>query len=307
MEHNEAREILVAEEVNGERLDAYLARLLVDQFSRTRIKKMIEAGNITVGGKEVSAHHHIKGGEQIRVELLTPAASKTRAEAIPLDILYEDEDLLVVNKPAGLVVHPAHGNLDHTLVNALLYHTRQLSGVGGPIRPGIVHRLDKDTSGVLVVAKNDRVHAALGNQFKGHSIERTYDAIVQGIVQHDEGVCEEPVGRSFLSRKKVIVRPSGGKEAKTCFKVFRRFVKATHLKVFPKTGRTHQIRVHMAHLGHPVLGDAVYGVASPWINRQALHATSLGFTHPTTKKRLLLESKLPEDMQFVLTQLEQQP
>ncbi len=292
----------------GERLDAYLARCLTDRYSRTRIKKMVEDGSIRIEGRRVAAHYHLKAGEKIQLQAPDTEEPATRAEDIPLDILHEDDDLIVVNKPAGMVVHPAHGNLEHTMVNALLFHTRQLSGTGGPVRPGIVHRLDKDTSGVLVVAKNERAHGILARQFKNHSIERTYMTIVRGVVQHNEGVVEEPVGRAFLNRKKVIIKPSGGKDATTYFSVLQRFPKAdaSLLKIQPQTGRTHQIRVHMAHIGHPVFGDSLYGIASPWINRQALHAAGLGFTHPTSGKRLAFESALPEDMQYLLRQLESQ-
>ncbi|MDD5218547.1 MAG: RluA family pseudouridine synthase [Candidatus Omnitrophica bacterium] len=297
-------EIIVGPDVNGQRLDAFLAHVLVDKFSRTKIKKMVEEGGIKVDGRTVPAHYHIKEGEKIEVEGTIAEESETRAEDIPITIVYEDDTVLVVDKPAGMVVHPAHGNLRHTLVNALLYHTQQLSSSGGNIRPGIVHRLDKDTSGILVVAKNDIAHAALANQFKQHTIARTYHAVVKGIVQHDEGVVEEPVGRAFLNRKKVIVRPSGGKDAVTFFKVVKRFGKATFLKIEPKTGRTHQIRVHMAHMGHPVLGDALYGVPSPWIQRQALHASNLAFDHPRTHERLSFESALPQDMKDLILRLE---
>ncbi|MFZ5802970.1 MAG: RluA family pseudouridine synthase [Candidatus Omnitrophota bacterium] len=289
-----------------ERLDVYLARCLADRFSRTKIKKLIEEGKIRIQGAQVAAHRLIREGEVIELDPVLHQPEDTRAENIPIKILHEDEDLLVVDKPAGLVVHPAHGNPDHTLVNALLYHTNHLSGAGGPIRPGIVHRLDKETSGVMVVAKNDRAHASLGNQFKNHTIVRMYLAAVKGVVQHDEGLCEEPVGRAFLNRKKIVIKPSGGKDAKTHFRVARRYRKASLLEVRPKTGRTHQIRVHMAHLGHPVLGDLLYGVASPWIDRQALHAAVLEFRHPTTLQRISFKSPLPDDMERLLGALAQE-
>lgn len=202
------------------------------------------------------------------------------------------------------MVHPAHGNPSHTLVNALLFHVQSLGNAYDKVRPGIVHRLDKDTSGLLVVAKNDFAHAHLARQFKEHTIDRVYNAVVRGVIQHDEGVCEEPVGRAFLNRKKIIVRPSGGKEAVTFFRVLRRFANATLVEIRPKTGRTHQIRVHLAHKGHPVLGDLLYGVPFPPLKRQALHALTLGFEQPRTGKWIQLKSELPEDMQELLRFLE---
>jgi 23S rRNA pseudouridine1911/1915/1917 synthase len=296
--------ILVPSTAQGERLDIYLAKVWVERFSRSQIKKLIDSQSVRVNGKSVSAHYRVKGGDQIQLEALPAEEETTRAEDIPLEIIYEDEEILIVNKPAGMVVHPAHGNPRHTLVNALLYHTQKLSSFGGEVRPGIVHRLDKDTSGILVVAKTNQAHAFLSRQFKKHTIQRTYYAVVRGVVQHDEGICEEPVGRAFLSRKKVVVKPAGGKEARTHYRVVKRFKHATLLEVEPKTGRTHQIRVHLAHLGHPVLGDLFYGVPSPWIERQALHAARLSFLHPKTREQVSFESPLPSDMKHLLSCLE---
>ncbi len=281
----------------GTRLDQFLAQKLVQRLSRSQVKKLIEAGGVRVGGKTVTTPHYpVKAYEKVEMEWEGPKAEATRAEAIPIDLVYEDDDLVVVNKPPGMVVHPAHGNPAHTLVNALLYHVRNLSRVGGPVRPGIVHRLDRDTSGLLVVAKNDFAHASLASQFKGHTIDRGYDVFVQGVVQREEGEIDEPVGRAFLNRKKIVVRPAGGKPALTLYRVKRRFAKASWLEAIPKTGRTHQIRVHLRHLGHPVLGDSFYGVKFPAIDRQALHASKLGLTHPRTKKRMHFESALPDDL-----------
>lgn len=295
-----------ASEAN-QRLDVYLAKRMADQHSRAHLQKMIKNGAVLVNGKMVAPHYLVKKENHVHVEKLNAPVEDLSAEAIPLDIIYEDEDCLVVNKTAGMVVHPAHGNPNHTLVNALLFHVQSLGNAGDNIRPGIVHRLDKDTSGLLVIAKNDHAHAKLAKQFKNHTIDRVYHAIVRGVVQYDEGVCEEPVGRAFLNRKKVVIRPSGGKEAVTFFRVLKRFANATFVEIRPKTGRTHQIRVHFAHMGHPILGDTFYGIPFPPIQRQALHATSLGFQHPRTQKMISLTSSLPEDMQELLHILESQP
>jgi len=295
--------ILVEEKDEGSRIDVHLARILLERFSRSRIKKLIEEGAVTVDGRKVSAHYRVKRNEKIEIELPDHVQEETRAEDIPIEIISEDEDLILVNKPAGMVVHPACGNPQHTLVNALLFHTRGLSGLGGNIRPGIVHRLDKDSSGIMVVAKSDVAHAFLARQFKQHTVERVYRVAVKGVVQHDEGIVEEPVGRAFLNRKKVIVKPSGGKEATTYFRVLRRFKNGSLLEVRPQTGRTHQIRVHMAHMGHPVLGDSFYGVVSEWIPRQAVHALSIGFVHPRSKEKVFYETNLPHDFQELLARL----
>lgn len=300
-------EFVVGAGEGGVRLDQFLAVRLAGHLSRSQVKKLIEAGEVETGGRAVkSAHYPVKPGETIRVEREGSREEETRAEAIPLDIVYEDQDLLVVNKPPGMVVHPAHGNRTHTLVNALLYHVRSLSQVGGPVRAGLVHRLDKDTSGLLVVAKTDAAHFFLSRQFREHTIDRTYEAVVRGIVQHDEGEINEPVGRAFLNRKKVVVRPSGGKEAVTYFRVRKRFERATWLEIKPRTGRTHQIRVHLAHLGHPVLGDAFYGVKTVGIDRQALHASEIGFVHPRSKEKVHFKAPLPEDLKELILRLESQ-
>ncbi|MDP3919951.1 MAG: RluA family pseudouridine synthase [Candidatus Omnitrophota bacterium] len=298
--------MVVDEEEEKTRLDIYLSRRFTERFSRSQIRKLIDLGAVTVGGRDVTAHYRVKKDDEIKIEWQQPGDDETRAENIPLEILHEDEEIVVVNKPVGMVVHPAHGNLTHTMVNALLYHFKELSHSGDPIRPGIVHRLDKDTSGVLVVAKNDRAHRLLANQFKDHTIERVYHAVVRGVVQHDEGVCEQPVGRAFLNRKKVIVKPSGGKAAITFFRVLKRFKNASLLEVRPQTGRTHQIRVHLASLNHPVLGDGLYGVRSPWIQRHSLHASGLGFAHPKSSQRVYFASQLPKDIRDLLSHLEAQ-
>ena len=297
------KDFSVDQQDEGLRLDIYLARILSDKYSRSQIKKLIEDEEVKVNGKATSAHYRVKPNDHIELEIHERRADETRAEDIPIKILHEDEDIIVVDKPAGMVVHPAYGNLRHTLVNALLFHAKGLSTLNGKVRPGIVHRLDKDTSGIMVVAKHDQAHAWVAKQFKNQTVERKYRVAVRGIMQHDEGVCEEPIGRAFLNRKKVIVKPSGGKEATTYFTVLERYRNASLLEVRPHTGRTHQIRVHMRCLGHPVLGDGLYGVASPGISRQAVHAYSLGFTHPGSKEKVSYQADLPHDFKELIDYL----
>jgi 23S rRNA pseudouridine1911/1915/1917 synthase len=298
-------EFIVEELETQKRLDVFLAAKLSDRHSRAQLQKLIRNGGVLVNGRAVTPHYAIKPGEKVCVEKLEQSHEDLPAEAIPIEVLYEDDEVILVNKPAGMVVHPAHGNPNHTLVNALLFHVQNLSHEGDRVRPGIVHRLDKDTSGVMVVAKTDIAHAKLAKQFKDHTIDRVYHAVVRGVVQHDEGVIEEPVGRAFLNRKKVIVKPSGGKDAVTHFRVLKRFAKGTLVEIRPKTGRTHQIRVHFAHLGHAVLGDTFYGIPFPPIQRQALHASALGFEHPKTGKGMSFTTELPEDMRELIRFLEQ--
>ncbi len=299
-----SEKILVDDSSEGKRADVFLSLKFADLFSRSQLKKIFDEGKVRVGGKGISAHYRVKPGDEIEFEVPERAVDETRAENIPLDIIHEDQDVIVLNKPSGMVVHPACGNPQHTLVNALLYHVRGLSSIGGSVRPGIVHRLDKDTSGIMIVAKNDPAHAFLAKQFKDQTIERVYRVIVRGVVQHDHGECEAAVGRAFLNRRKVVVKPSGGKDALTYFSVIKRFKTETLLEIRLQTGRTHQIRVHMAHLGHPVTGDPLYGIQSPWISRQCVHAFSLGFIHPRTREKLYFECPVPEDMQNVLRHLE---
>lgn len=299
----EEKTIIVPPDAWNARLDYFLAQELTDTFSRTKLKQLIEEGKIKLNEKTAKPHTHVMPGDQISVAYQKEAEDFTRAESLPLDIVYEDDEIIVVNKPAGMVVHPGCGNLKGTLVNALLHHTKSLSQVGDAIRPGIVHRLDKDTSGLLVVAKNDSAHRSLANQFKSHQIDRRYWVVVKERVQHDEMRSSEPLGRSVINRKKVIVKVDSGKPSVTNFRVLKRFENATLLEARPETGRTHQIRVHLRALGYPVLGDLIYGVASPWIDRQALHAKELGFQHPKTKKKVFFTSDLPEDMKFLLEHL----
>lgn len=282
-------------EAAGERID----RFLTEQFSdktRSFVQKLIEDKDVLVNGQTVSKNYKLRAGDCVEVSLPEPVPLNVGAENIPLDILYEDADLLVVNKPKGMVVHPAAGNEDGTLVNALLYHCRDsLSGINGVLRPGIVHRIDKDTSGVLMVAKNDRAHQHLAAQIKEHSFLREYRAIVYGNVKEDSGIIDAPIGRSNKDRKKMCVTDQNARQAVTHFAVLERFRGFTYLKFRLETGRTHQIRVHMAYLGHPIAGDPVYGPKKvlSQLNGQCLHAMTLGFEHPTSGEWMEFTAPLP--------------
>lgn len=291
----------------GFRLDVFIAGCLKGEHSRSQLQIAIREGCVLVNDKPASTHYAVKLGDVVTLKPFEVEQGQPLAEKIALDIRYEDDDCLVVYKPAGLVVHPAPGNPTGTLVNALLGYVKDLGSVGQIERPGIVHRLDKDTSGLLVVAKNKKAHTHLSAQFKAHTIDRVYYAIVRGIVQHDEGKCEEPVGRAFMSRKKVVVKHTGGKDALTFFKVLKRFNNASFVEVRLQTGRTHQIRVHFKHMGHPVYGDATYGYPSRLINRQALHAAVIGFAHPRTGKLVHVKCDMPEDMKQLLKIIETEP
>ena len=299
---------------DGWRLDRALAAAL-PALSRERVKALLAAGAVTRDGGPVSdPATKAKAGERFTLTIPEAAPSGNAAQNIPLVIAYEDDDLIVVDKPAGLVVHPAAGNLDGTLVNALLHHCHgQLSGIGGVVRPGIVHRIDKDTSGLIVAAKHDRAHEGLAAQFAAHSIDRRYRAIVSGVPLHAAGTVDAPLGRSERDRKKMaIVSPAKGKRAVTHWKRIERLDHAALLECRLETGRTHQVRVHMASLGHPLLGDPVYARAggrhqtllrSLGFYRQALHAAVLGFEHPVTRRALSLQSTIPPDMQHLFSAL----
>jgi 23S rRNA pseudouridine1911/1915/1917 synthase len=298
----------------GWRLDRALAAA-VPTLSRERLKALIRSGAVETGGKPVrDPAAKVKGEEALRVAVPEPAPAHNRAQDIPLNIVFEDEHLLVVDKPAGLVVHPAAGNLDGTLVNALLHHcVGKLSGIGGVARPGIVHRIDKDTSGLLVVAKTDVAHEGLAKQFAAHSIDRRYLAIVSGVPKASEGEVNAPLARSATNRKKIaIVEGNRGKRAVTHWKRLKVLADAALVECRLETGRTHQVRVHMASIGHPLLGDPVYGRSGKThgkllkdlsFHRQALHAAELGFTHPVTKNRLSFSSPVPPDMQELFNAL----
>lgn len=283
----------------GKRLDIFLVDSLKKKHSRSFIKKLIDKGLVVVNKNRTKVHHLVNFGEEVTIEIPSPEPLRLKPEKIELDILYEDSDLIVLNKPPGLVVHPAPGNYSGTLVNGLLYHCRDLSGIGGNLRPGIVHRLDKDTSGVIVVAKSEAAHKSLSEQFKRRKIKRIYVALVKGVVQLDNGIIELPIGRHPLDRKKMGIKFMESKEASTQYKVLKRFKDFTMLELKLGTGRTHQIRVHMSHLGYPLVGDETYGSAKG-LARQALHAKTLGFVHPATEKYMEFDSKIPEDMQRVI-------
>lgn len=282
-------------EIAGERIDRFLAGEFSDK-TRSFVQKLIEEESVLVNGQIISKNYKLRAGDCIEVSLPEPVPLDVCAEDIRLDILYEDADLLVVNKPKGMVVHPAAGNENGTLVNALLYHCRDsLSGINGVLRPGIVHRIDKDTSGVLMVAKNDRAHQHLAAQIKEHSFLREYRAVVYGNIKEDSGIIDAPIGRSNKDRKKMCVTDQNARQAVTHFEVLERFRGFTYLKFRLETGRTHQIRVHMAYLGHPIAGDPVYGPKKvlSQLNGQCLHAMTLGFEHPTTREWMEFSAPLP--------------
>lgn len=288
----------------GERLDRFLAGVLKD-LSRSRIQELIKEGQVTVNGQAVKPNYKIKENDSLKVIIPAAQPLEVLPEDIALDILYEDQDLIVINKPQGMVVHPAAGHYSGTLVNALLHHCRDLSGINGVLRPGIVHRLDKDTSGVLVAAKNDYAHQHLAQQIKEHSVKRIYLALLHGRIKEEAGVIEAPIGRDPRERKRMAVVDKNGKEAVTAYTVLERFQDYTFVKLQLKTGRTHQIRVHMAYLGFPVVGDPKYGPRKPHfgLKGQALHAQTLGFVHPRTGEYMEFSAPLPEYFQEILEKL----
>ena len=306
-------EATIGEAQHGFRLDKALADLVPD-LSRERLKALIVEGQVTAAGRPLNPSMKVTAGQAFAIALPPPVEAEAIAQDIPLSIVHEDADLIVIDKPAGLVVHPAAGNLDGTLVNALLHHCRgQLSGIGGVARPGIVHRIDKDTSGLLVVAKSDRAHEGLAQQFKAHSIDRLYAAIVYGMPQPAAGTVDTWIARSDADRKKMAVYREGrGKHAVTHYRTVQPLRGAALVECRLETGRTHQVRVHMAHLGHPLIGDPVYGrdrkgfksiLETLGFKRQALHAKSLGFIHPVTGRHLSFDSPMPADMQELLSEL----
>ncbi|MDI6605043.1 MAG: RluA family pseudouridine synthase [Thermoanaerobacteraceae bacterium] len=277
----------------GKRIDVFLASEM--DYTRSYIKKLILEGLVLVNDDTVKPNYKLKENDKITVNIPEAEKIDIEPENIPLDILYEDEDIIVINKPQGMVVHPAPGNYSGTLVNALLYHCKNLSGINGVLRPGIVHRLDKDTSGVMVVAKNDKAHLSLVNQIKDRKVLKKYVAVVEGVIKEDEGYVEAPIGRHHADRKKMAV-VEDGRYALTLYKVLKRFKNNTYVEAVIKTGRTHQIRVHMAYIGHPIVGDAVYGYKKQKFNLkgQALHARLLGIIHPAKNEYMEFEAPLPE-------------
>jgi 23S rRNA pseudouridine1911/1915/1917 synthase len=286
---------------SGERLDVFVARLMPD-LTRSRVKKLIDEGHVRVDDEHAKAGVRLEPGQRVIVDVPAPSASSAEAEEISLDILYEDEDIVVVNKPAGMTVHPAPGHAAHTLVNAILAHCTDLSGIGGVQRPGIVHRLDRDTSGVILVAKNDAAHNALARQLKERSVEKTYLALVEGTPKPAEGVIDAPIARDPRNRQRMAI-VEGGRESITAYRVVERFAGYALVEARPKTGRTHQIRVHLAAIGHPIAGDRVYGHGSRDIPRQFLHASRVVFTHPRTGERVEFEAPLPPDLAAILARL----
>lgn len=301
------QEFIVKAEETGKRIDAYLSSKNED-ISRVAIQRLIEEEKILVNDKKTKASYKVQENDKITQEDEEPQEINLKAQDIPIEIIYEDKDIIVVNKPKGLVVHPANGNPDGTLVNAIMAICKDsLSGIGGEIRPGIVHRLDKDTSGILVVAKNDKAHINMSEQIKNHTVKKTYNALVRGIVKENEATINMPIGRSTKDRKKMAVTKNG-KEAITHFKVIKRYPNenCTLLEVKIETGRTHQIRVHLSQIGYPVIGDATYSSGkNKWgIQGQCLHAKSLEFNHPITQKEMFLEAELPEYLQKIIKELD---
>ena len=294
-----------SEESKNQRLDAFLASSL-DGLTRSQATRLIESGEVAVNGRAVGKSYKLAGGEDIAVTLPEPEPVEAVPQDIPLDVVYEDADVIVVNKPSGMVVHPAPGHPDGTLVNALLYHCAgTLSGIGGALRPGIVHRIDRDTSGLIIAAKNDAAHQYLSAQLADHTLARTYECIVVGALREDRGTVDAPIARHPTDRKRMAV-VAGGREAVTHWEVIARYPGYTHVRCKLETGRTHQIRVHMAYLGHPILGDTVYGAKKPvpGLTGQCLHAVGLQFIHPRTKELVSLSCPLPGEFTAALRKID---
>lgn len=301
---DEIREFLVLEEDEGDRLDVYLSKELGD-MSRSYIQKIIKDKKVIVNDKIEKAKYLVKEDDKIKIEIPAPKLLEVTPQDIPIEIVYEDDDILIVNKPQGMVVHPAPGNYDNTLVNAILYHCKDnLSSINGVIRPGIVHRIDKDTSGILMIAKNNNSHNSLAEQLKDHSITREYEFICHGVVKEDKITVDKPIGRNPKDRLKMSV-VNNGKRAVTHFEVVKRFENFTHMRARLETGRTHQIRVHSLSINHPLLGDNLYGPKTSKfkLKGQTLHAKKLGFIHPTTNEYIEFNSDLPDYFNEIIDKL----
>ncbi|MDE6538979.1 MAG: RluA family pseudouridine synthase [Ruminococcus sp.] len=291
-------------ENSGKRIDTFISGN-INELTRSAVQGLIEKNKVLVNGKHINKNYKLKSGDNIILEIPEPQIMDAVPENIPLEIVYEDNDLLVVNKPKGMVVHPAHGNYNGTLVNALLYHCGDsLSGINGVIRPGIVHRIDKNTSGLLIVAKNDRSHLHLAEQIKEHSFTREYEAVATGYFKETSGTIDAPIGRNKTDRKKMCVTAENSRHAVTHYSVIKQYGGYAHVKLRLETGRTHQIRVHLAYTGHAVLGDDVYGKSYKNIDGQCLHARKIGFIHPTTNEYMEFTSELPDYFRKILDKLE---
>jgi len=303
VEAYEKYEWFIEEEDAGIRIDKFLAEQ-VEEWSRSQIQQWIKEGYVQVGGNQVKSNYKLADNDEVILSVPPKKELKIEAEPIPLDIVYEDQDVVVVNKPRGMVVHPAPGHYFGTLVNALLAHCKDLSGINGILRPGIVHRIDKDTSGLLMIAKNDLAHESLAKQLKNHTVHRIYTALVHGNIPHDKGTIDAPIGRDPKDRKKMTTTHKNSKPAITHFVVKERLEQFTLVECKLETGRTHQIRVHMQYIGHPLAGDPLYGPKKTLsINGQALHAKTLGFIHPRTGEYLEFESAIPQDMMKLIEEL----
>lgn len=296
---------IVEKNDENKRLDAYVSQINI-KITRTAAQRLIEENHILVNSKQQKVSYKVKMGDIITIEQPTPKEIELKAENIPIDIIYEDDNIIVVNKPKGMVVHPANGNPNGTLVNAIMAICKDsLSGIGGEIRPGIVHRLDKDTSGLLIIAKNDEAHVDMSEQIKNHEVKKTYIALVRGVIKENEATIDMPIGRSQSDRKKMAVNKNG-KNAVTHIKVLKRYEKYTLLEINIETGRTHQIRVHLSHIGYPIVGDYTYsnGKNEFGVIGQCLHAKRLEFKHPITQKEMKLEAPLPEYFEEILKKLD---
>lgn len=298
---------LIELEDKGTRIDKFLAEQF-SEWSRTQIQQWIKDELVLINGQTVKANYKLAENDELVLKVPPEKGSDVEPEYIPLDIVYEDSDLIIVNKPRGMVVHPAAGHYSGTMVNALLYHCQDLSGINGVLRPGIVHRIDKDTSGLIMAAKNDLAHQSLAQQLKDHTVHRIYVAIVHGVIPHDKGTIDAPIGRDPYDRKRMTVTDKNSKSAVTHFAVKERFKEHTLIECKLETGRTHQIRVHMQYIGHPIVGDPFYGLKNTLdIDGQALHAKELGFVHPRRNEYMQFDSELPEDMVKLIEQLKIQP